>query len=139
MINKFYRIPIILGLILLSGCSDEVQLGKDLNCESLKGCEQKICNLKNDIDSAKKANNKYRVDGLETALGKVQKYCTDDGLIEELEDKINDTKKDLKEDTENHEEAIRDNRADKIKKYKTKMDEEMQELNKLQEELKQLR
>ena len=139
MQSKFYRVPFILGLVLLSGCSSKVEISKELNCDGLKACEQKICNLKNDIYNAKQANNDNRVDGLVISLNKVQKHCTDEGLIEEIEDKIRDTKKDLKEDTEDYEEALSDNRADKIKKYKAKMDEEKQKIKKLEEELKQLK
>ena len=138
MISKFYRIKIILGILLLSGYANAVESSVKVNCEALKGCEQKICNLKNYINLAKKADNENRVNGLVISLNKVEKYCTDSGMIEEIKEKISDTKKDLKEDTDNYEEAVRDARADKIKKYKTKMAEEMQEIQHLEEELKEL-
>ena len=132
MKSRFYMLLVVLVLVLLSGCSSKVEINKELNCDGLKACELKICNLKNDIYNAKLANNDNRVDGLVISLNKVQKYCTDEGLIEEIEDKISDTKKDLKE-------ALGDNRADKINKYKTKMDEEIQKIEELEEKLKQLK
>jgi len=60
------------------------------------------------------------VDGLVISLNKVEKHCTNEGMIEELKDKIRDTKKDLKEDSENYEEELRDARVDKIKNMKQK-------------------
>ncbi|MCD6433323.1 MAG: DUF1090 domain-containing protein [Sulfurimonas sp.] len=138
MISKFYWIPISLGILLLSGCTNAVDSSVVVNCDGLKGCEQKICNLKNDINIAKKTNNENRVDGLVISLNKVKKHCTDEGMIEEIQDKIRDTKKDSKEDTKNYEEAVKDAKLDKIKKYETKMAEEKQELKQLEDELKQL-
>ena len=138
MISKFNWISIGLGFLLLSGCANAVESSAEVDCKILKGCEQKICNLKNDINSAKKTDNENRVDGLVISLNKVQKHCTDEGMIEEVQEKIRDTKKDLKEDSENYEEALQDNRPDKIKKYETKMAEEREELKQLEEELKQL-
>ena len=60
------------------------------------------------------------MDGLVISLNKVEKHCTNEGMIEELKDKIRDTKKDLKEDSENYEEELRDARVDKIKNMKQK-------------------
>ena len=134
MKSIFHVIKVVLGLMLLSGFADAA-----VSCESLKGCEQKICNLKNNIQKAKKADNANRVDGLVISLEKVEKYCTNEGLIEEIEDKISDVKKDLKEDNESYNEALKDGRTDKIKKYKEKIAEETQELEELEEELSQLK
>ncbi len=139
MINKFYKASIIVSLLLLSACTQELQSNVHVECKNLKACELKVCNLKNDIVMAKKANNQDKIKGLEISLSKVQKYCTDSGLIEDVEEKISDTKKDLREDKKNYEEAHADNREDKIKKYKNKMAEETQELQDLEKELKSLR
>ena len=127
----------MLSYLLLSGCSDTVELSLEVNCNGLKGCEQKICNLKNEINIAKKLNNENRVDGLVVSLNKVEKHCTDEGMIDEIQEKISATKNDLKEDSENYEEAVKDAKPDKIKKYEIKIAEERQELKKLEDELKQ--
>lgn len=138
MINKFHHISMAVGFLLLSGYSTTIQANQELNCEGLKACKQKICNLKNDIYTAKKANNSNRVDGLTISLSKVQKHCTDDGMIEKIKEKIRDAKKDLKEDIHDYEEAIKDERADKVKKYKNRMAEEKLEIKLLEKELKEL-
>ena len=138
MISKLNWTRTILGLLLLSGCASSVESNVKVNCESLKGCAQKICNLKNDIQIAKKADNESRVNGLVISLNKVEKYCTDEGLIEDIKEKITDTEKDLKEDREGYEEALRDARSDKINKYKMKIAKELKELKHLKAELKQM-
>ena len=135
MIKKVLKIQAI-GLLLLS---INVEANAQVNCESLKGCDKKICNLEKDIVIAKKMENNSRVEGLETSLEKVKKHCTDDNLVKDVEDKIDDKKKDLKEHTEDYEEALKENRPEKIEKYKAKMAEDNQEILQLEDELKALK
>ena len=104
----------------------------------MTGCKKKICHIEKDILIAKKIENKSKEKGLQTALEKVNAHCTDDKLIEDLEEKIEDTKKDLQEDKEDYEEALKDNRPDKIEKYQIKMSEENKKIKQLEEELKTL-
>ena len=139
MINKFYKASIIVSLLVLTACSQELQSNVHVDCKNLKACELKVCNLKNDILMAKKANNQDKIKGLEISLNKVEKYCTGSGLIEDVEKKISDVQKDLEEDKADYKEALSENRADKIKKYKNKMAEETQELQELEKELNSLR
>lgn len=134
MLKKMLKIQII-GLLLLSV---NIQANSLINCNELTGCKKKICNLEIELNAAKKMNNISRIDGLETALEKVRKYCTDDKLIKDLEDKINDAKENLAEHSKDYEEAMNDNREDKIKKYKAKMQEDNVEIRQLQDELKGL-
>lgn len=108
------------------------------NCENLTGCKKKICYIEKDITIAKKNENKSREKGLQISLEKVNAHCTDDKLIKDLEKKIKDTKKDLREDREDYESALKDNRPDKIEKYKAKMSEENQKIKALEKELELL-
>ena len=135
MIKKVLKIQAI-GLLLLSA---NIEANTQVNCDILKGCEKKICNLEKDIGIAKKMENKSRVEGLETSLEKVKKHCTDDSLIKDVEDKMDDKNKDLKEHTKDYEEALKDNRPEKIEKYKAKMAEDNQEILQLENELKALK
>ena len=99
-------------------------------------CEKKIDNIQEQLQRAKKADNSRRVNGLEISLSKVKAYCTDKDLIQDIEDKISDVKEDLQEHTEDYKEALKDNRANKIKKYQSKIDEDNEEIQKLENELK---
>lgn len=131
MLKKMLKIQVI-GLLLISA---NIQANSLVNCDELIGCEKKICKLEKELESAKKMNIISKVDDLETALGKVRKYCTNDKLIKDLKDKINDKKEDLAEHLEDYEKAVKDNKIDKIKKYETKMAEDKIEIKELQEEL----
>lgn len=131
MLKKMLKIQVI-GLLLIGV---NIQANSLVNCDELIGCEKKICKLGKELESAKKMNIISKVDGLETALDKVRKYCTNDKLIKDLKDKINDKKEDLAEHLEDYEKAVKDNKTDKIKKYETKIAEDKTEIKELQEEL----
>ncbi|AYJ79242.1 hypothetical protein AN286_03485 [Aliarcobacter cryaerophilus ATCC 43158] len=135
MLKKMLKVQVI-GLLLIGA---NIQANSLVNCDELIGCEKKICKLEKELESAKKMNIISKVDGLETALDKVRKYCTNDKLIKDLKDKINDKKEDLAEHLEDYEKAVTDNKTDnktdKIKKYESKMTEDKKEIKELQEEL----
>ena len=134
MMKKILMIQLIGALFFITNATANTQG----NCDNLTGCKKKICHIEKDIAIAKKTENKSREKGLQISLEKVNTHCTDDKLIEDLEDKIKDTKKDLQEDKEDYEKALKDNRPDKIEKYKAKMAEENKKIKKLEEELKTL-
>ncbi len=134
MMKKILKIQLIGTLFFITNVTANTQS----NCDNLTGCKKKICHIEKDIDIAKKTENKSREKGLQISLEKVNAHCTDDKLIKDLEDKIKDTKKDLQEDKEDYEKALKDNRPDKIEKYKAKMSEENTKIQKLEEELKRL-
>jgi len=134
MIKKILKIQ-LLGALLLSV---NVTANTQTNCNNLTGCKKKVCHIEKNIAIAKKNENRSREKGLQISLEKVNTYCTDDKLIEDLEDKIKDTKKDLQEDKEEYEKALKDNRPSKIEKYKTKMAEENKKIKRLEKELQTL-
>ncbi len=107
------------------------------NFEESPRCKKKINDIKKELEIAKKMNNKNRVNGLNISLDKVNNYCSDEKLVEELEDKINEKKEDLQEHREDYNEAVSDKRSKKIKKYQSKIDEDMAEIKELQNELNQ--
>jgi len=56
--------------------------------ENSPRCEKKIDNIQEQIQIAKSMNNTHRVNGLVISLTKVKAYCTDKGLVEDIEDKL---------------------------------------------------
>ena len=132
--KKKFKIQ-MLGALLISA---SVIANAQTSCEDLTGCKKKICSIEKNIEIAKEMENNAKVKGLEISLKKVTTHCTDGKLIEDLEDKIKDTKKDLQEDKEDYEEALKDNRVDKIEKYKAKMAKENEKIKRLEEELQTL-
>lgn len=125
----------VLGALLVSA---SVAANAQSSCDELTGCKKKSCHIEQDIAVAKKMENEDRVKGLQISLEKVNDHCTDDKLIEDLEDKIKETEKDLQEDKEEYEKALEENRPDKIEKYRAKMSEESSKIERLRQELKEL-
>ena len=134
MVKKILKIQAL--ALFLVGTS--LLANTQTNCDDLIGCKKKSCHITQDITIAKKSGNEDRLKGLKISLEKVNKYCTNDKLREDLEDKIKDTEKDLQEDTKDYEEALSNKRPDKVKKYKAKMTKEVQKIEKLKDELKVL-
>ncbi len=134
MLKKILKVQ-LLGVLLIGA---NLVANTQSACDNLRACKKKICSIEKNIAIAKKMENKSRVKGLEISLEKVNKYCTDEKLIEDLKDKIKDTKKELKKDTKDYEEALKENRPSKIEKYKSKMSEENTKIKRLEQELKEL-
>ena len=128
MLKKMLTVPVV-GLMLLGV---NLQANAPVSCDELSGCKKKICNIEKELATAKKMDNSSKVDGLETSLDQVKKHCTDDKLDKKFEDKISDVQEDLAEHTKDYEQAVKDNKADKIEKYKAKMAEDNAEIEALQ-------
>ena len=135
MMKKILKIY-TLGALLVS---TSILANTQSNCDNLIGCKKKSCHIEQNIAVAKKMENEDKTKGLQISLEKVNKFCTDEKLREDLKDKIRDTEKDLKEDKEDYEKALEDNRHDKIEKYKDKISEENNKIERLKQELKELK
>ena len=134
MIKKILKLQLLGAMLITTSLSANTQNG----CENSVGCKKKACSIEKELVIAKKMENSSQIEGLEISLKKVKQYCTNDKLVKELEDKIDDKNEDLKEHKKDYEEASKENKADKIKKYQSKIDEDNKELKQLQQELKEL-
>ncbi|MFA0143587.1 DUF1090 domain-containing protein [Vibrio kanaloae] len=104
-------------------------------CDALTGCEKKFCEIEYQIKKAEQYDNQYKVERLTTALKAAKENCTNEGLKDELREKIESNEQDLAEYQADLEEAKRDDRADKIRKYKGKIEKELRKIDKLKQEL----
>lgn len=109
------------------------------DCDNKTGCDAKACQIEKQIELAKQYDNENKLEGLNKALKQVQSYCTNDDLKDELQDKIDDVKEDMAEHQHDLDEAIQDQKMDKIEKYKHKLSEDRQELTELKQELSRLK
>ncbi len=132
--KKMLKIQVLGALLISANLTANTQSG----CDELTGCAKKSCQIEKNIAIATKMENSSRVKGLQISLEKVNTHCTDEKLVEELEEKIKDAKEELQEDREEYERALKDNRPDKIEKYKSKMSEEDNKIKELEQELKEL-
>lgn len=104
-------------------------------CDALTGCEKKFCEIEYQIKKAEQYDNQYKVERLTTALKAAKENCTNEGLKDDLREKIASNEQDLAEYQADLEEAKRDDRADKIRKYEGKIEKELRKIDKLKQEL----
>ncbi len=93
------------------------------NCDGLKGCEAKICDIETNLEVARKIGNNNKISGLEKALKETRENCTDASLKEKYQAKIDEKKSDVKEVEKKLEEAHKNGDAKKIKKLSKKLEE----------------
>ncbi|MEZ9358851.1 DUF1090 domain-containing protein [Vibrio cyclitrophicus] len=107
-------------------------------CDALIGCEKKFCEIEYQIKKAEQYDNQYKVERLTTALKAAKENCTNEGLKNDLREKIESNEQDLAEYQADLEEAKQDDRADKIRKYEGKIEKELRKTDKLKQELTEI-
>ncbi|WP_046222906.1 DUF1090 domain-containing protein [Vibrio sp. ECSMB14106] len=120
---------------LLFLCAFSFNSMASTQCDALTGCEKKFCEIEYQIKKAEQYDNQYKVERLTTALKAAKQNCTNEGLKDELREKIESNEQDLAEYQADLEEAKRDDRADKIRKYEGKIEKELRKIDKLKQEL----
>ncbi|MDH5903108.1 DUF1090 domain-containing protein [Vibrio splendidus] len=120
---------------LLFLCAFSFNSMASTQCDALTGCEKKFCEIEYQIKKAEQYGNQYKVERLTTALKAAKEDCTNEGLKDDLREKIESNEQDLAEYQADLEEAKRDDRADKIRKYEGKIEKELRKIDKLKQEL----
>ncbi|MGO1750152.1 MAG: DUF1090 domain-containing protein [Marinobacter sp.] len=105
------------------------------DCGNLKGCERKFCEIETQLNTAQEKGNKHEVGGLQRALEGAREHCTDESLKEELAEDIEEAKEDIIEYKADLKEAEEDGKADKVRKYQGKIEEENSKIKRLENEL----
>jgi predicted RNase H-like nuclease (RuvC/YqgF family) len=108
------------------------------NCEALKGCAEKSCQVEKQIALAKKNGNSHKIDGLNKALAEITEHCSDDKIISDIEDDLSKAYDELKEHQEELKEAQAEEKSDKIEKYNAKIKEDEAEISALKAELSKM-
>ncbi len=105
------------------------------DCTDLIGCERKFCEIEKQIIIAQEKGDTHKVEDLENALKKARENCTLKGMIEELIEKIMETKEDLAQHEADLHKAEADEKKDKIVKYREKIEEDTNKIKRLEDEL----
>lgn len=103
----------------------------------LTGCAAKIKNIETQLEYARAHNNSGQIAGLETALEKVKKYCTDSSLKKERESKVLDAKHEVSRRQADLDKAMKKGDPEKINKRKDKLAESRKELQEALDQLDQ--
>ncbi|MGF1881315.1 DUF1090 domain-containing protein [Vibrio splendidus] len=123
---------------LLFLCAFSFNSMASTQCDALTSCEKKFCEIEYQIKKAEQYDNQYKVERLTTALKAAKENCTNEGLKDDLREKIESNEQDLAEYQADLEEAKRDDRADKIRKYEGKIEKELRKIDKLKQELAEI-
>ena len=123
---------------LLFLCAFSFNSMASTQCDALAGCEKKFCEIEYQIKKAEQYDNQYKVERLTKALKAAKENCTNEGLKEDLRDKIESNEEDLAEYRADLEEAKRDDKADKIQKYQHKIEKELYKIDRLKQELAEI-
>jgi hypothetical protein len=108
------------------------------DCENLKGCEKKSCEIQRQLTIANEAGNERKIDGLTTALKENAENCTYKGLKNDLVEEIEESWEDIAEYKADLQQAEKDGKSEKILKYQAKIAEEESEIMRLEKELSDL-
>ena len=103
----------------------------------LTGCAANIKKIETQLEYARAHNNSGQIAGLETALEKVKKYCTDSSLKKERESKVLDAKHEVSRRQADLDKAMKKGDPEKINKRKDKLAESRKELQEALDQLDQ--
>ena len=121
------------SLILLSIISAQSFALAD--CNPLKGCDKKFCEIENQLTVAREKNNRQQVSGLTKSLENTKVTCTNEGLKTDLLKKVIASKEDLAEYEDDLKSAEKDNKSKKVIKYQSKIKEKKLEIEHYEKEL----
>jgi len=107
-------------------------------CEELVGCEQKACQIEQQLAIAELEGNKQRASGLKKALKANQKHCTNEGLRKDLLDDMAKSRQEMSESQAKLDEAKAEGKSHKVRKYQEKIKKSERRLNNLEQKLSEL-
>ena len=133
----FNLTPASLSLVALLAISP-VMAGSSANCSTLKGCEQKICELEMQQRMAKQSGDTNQITSVQMALDNTRASCSNTLLKDSLTAKLAEANQDLVRYQADLQQAEQDGQKDKMPKYRKKLDEVTSEINRLKQQLSQL-
>lgn len=109
------------------------------DCNTLKGCAEKTCEVNKQIALAKKAENTHKLKGLNEAQEEIKEHCSDDKIISNIRKDLSKANEELAEHQEDLKEAHAEHKSDKIEKYTAKIKEDETEITSLEAKLSKMK
>lgn len=106
-----------------------------VQAQALTGCAGKQSEIEAQLAQAQAAGNKPQAAGLEKALKEARAHCTDSGLQQQRQQKVDKAKKEVAEREADLEKAKRSGKQKKIDKQQRKLDEAREEQKAAEQEL----
>ncbi|WP_301583858.1 DUF1090 domain-containing protein [Halomonas alkaliantarctica] len=102
-------------------------------------CEDKMRGLRQQLEHAQAHDNHHLVRGLQRALHAIEENCTNEQVLAELEEDIQESQQEVRERELALEQALKEGDEDDIQKRREKLAEERRELEEHTQELNALR
>lgn len=93
-----------------------------------------LCAIKRDdvqtqLEYAREHHNSHRVRGLERALAAIEENCTDEGLLREAQEEVDEHRAEVEERQADLDEALAEQDDEEIREREAKLDEATRELD----------
>lgn len=98
-------------------------------------CAAKEADVQRQISTAQKQKNKGQLRGLETALDNIRAHCTDEKVLADAREEVQESLKELDERQQELEEALQEGDTEEIEKRQEKLKEATSELEEHMQEL----
>lgn len=133
----FNLIPASLSLIALLAISPAMA-GSPANCSTLKGCEQKICEIKMQQTLAKQSGDISQVTSLQMVLDNTRASCSDSRIKDSLTAKLAEANQDLVRYQATLQQAEQAGEKQQILHYRKKLEQINSDIQQLKQQLNQL-
>ncbi|PKQ73935.1 DUF1090 domain-containing protein [Aeromonas sobria] len=102
------------------------------------GCDARLQAVNAQLVFAKAHNNSGEIAGLESAARNIKTYCTDEGLLEEQQQRVSQRQREVTERQRDLQEATAGGKPEKIAKRQAKLEASQTQLLEAQRELEAL-
>lgn len=133
----FNLIPVSLSLVALLAISP-VMAGSSANCSTLKGCEQKLCELEMQQTLAKQSGDTSQVSSVQMALDNTRASCSDSRIKDSLTAKLAEANQDLVRFQAALQQAELAGEKQQILHYSKKLEQINSDIQRLKQQLNQL-
>lgn len=135
MVNKSFS---VLNIAFIGCAFVSMSALSSPDCANLKGCEEKFCEIEKQLKISQEIGNQHKTKGLKISLKNAKEHCTDKGLKEDLVAEIKESNEEILEYKNDLQEAIEDQKRDKVRKYQDKINEENNKITYLKSKLADL-
>ncbi|MCA1929551.1 DUF1090 family protein [Rheinheimera sp.] len=115
-----------------------VMAGSPANCSTLKGCEQKICQIEMQLAMAKQSGDASQVTGGQMALDNARTSCDDSKLKGTLNAKLAEANQNLVRYQADLQRAEQDGAKDQMLQLRKQLEQVNTEIQRLKQQLSQL-
>ncbi|GEN25431.1 hypothetical protein HCU01_33800 [Halomonas cupida] len=92
-------------------------------------CSAREEEVLHELQSAEKYGNEHRIEGLQRALSNIRAHCTDESLIADAEEAVEESREEVRDRRQDLDEALREGDPDDIAEQREELQEAEDELH----------